>query len=107
MGSAGPKEPSVKCESRSPIQGDNFDGERAARCKVWRLSAESSVTKTAEPIEMPFGVCIRVGPRKHVLDGSAQWRHVANTIEPSMCGSDAACGQITLTTYYRCCHSGL
>jgi len=25
-----------------------------------------------------------------VLDGDAHWRHLANTIEPSMCGSDAA-----------------
>jgi len=25
--------------------------------------------KTAEPIEMPFGLWTRVGPRKHVLDG--------------------------------------
>jgi len=31
-------------------------------------------------------------PRKHVLDKGAHWRHVAtaNTIEPSICGSDAA-----------------
>ena len=26
--------------------------------------------------------------RKHVLDGGAHWRHLVNTIEPSMCGSD-------------------
>jgi len=25
--------------------------------------------KTAEPIEMPFGLWTRVGPRNHVLDG--------------------------------------
>ena len=29
-----------------------------------------SPTKTAEPIEMPFGLWTRVGPRNHVLDGS-------------------------------------
>ena len=29
----------------------------------------------------------------------AHWRHLANTAEPSMCGGDAACCQITLTTY--------
>jgi len=28
-----------------------------------------SPAKTAEPIETPFGVWTRVGPRKHVLDG--------------------------------------
>jgi len=26
-------------------------------------------TKTAEPIEMPFGFWARMGPRNHVLDG--------------------------------------
>ena len=36
------------------------------------------------------------------VDGSAYWRHLANTIEPSMRGGDAAFCQITLTTrYYR------
>jgi len=28
-----------------------------------------SPAKTAEPIEMPFGMWTRVGPRNHVLDG--------------------------------------
>ena len=32
-----------------------------------------------------------MGPRKHVLDRGARWRHLANTIiEPSVCGGDAA-----------------
>jgi len=55
-----------------------------------------SCAKTAEPIEMPFGMWTRVGPRNqfgmwtrvgprnHVLDGGAHWRHLANTI----CTSD-------------------
>jgi len=46
--------------------------------------------RTAEPIEMPFGIWTRVGPKKHVLDGDAHWRHLANTSEPSVCGDDAA-----------------
>ena len=49
-----------------------------------------SCAKTAEPIEMPFGIWTRVNPRKHVLDGSAIWCDLANTIEASMCGGDAA-----------------
>jgi len=49
----------------------------------------------AEPIEMPFGIWTRVGPRKRLLGMGAHWRHLANTIEPSMCGGDAACCQIT------------
>ena len=47
-----------------------------------------SPPKTAEPIEMPFGLWTRVGRRKYVLHG-AHWRHLANTIEPSLCGGDA------------------
>jgi len=30
------------------------------------------------------------GLRKHVFDGDAHWRHLANTIEATMCGDDAA-----------------
>ena len=56
--------------------------------------------KTVEASEMLFGLSTRVGPRKHVLGGvhSVHWRHLANTTEPLMCGGDAACCQITLTT---------
>jgi len=39
-------------------------------------------------MEMPFEMWSPVGPVKHVLDGGAHWRHLANTIEPSMCGGD-------------------
>jgi len=49
---------------------------------------------------MPFRLRTQVRPRKHVLGGGAYWRHLANTIEPSMYGVDAACCQITLTTCY-------
>jgi len=49
-----------------------------------------SPVKIAEPIEMPFGTWIQVSPRNHELDGGAQWHHLANTIEQSMCGGDAA-----------------
>ena len=59
-----------------------------------------SYAKTVEPIEMPFGIWTWVGPSKHVLGRSAHWRHLANTIEPSMCSGNAACCQITLTTCY-------
>jgi len=38
---------------------------------------------------------------EHVLDGGgAHWLHLANTIELSMCGGDAAVCQITLTTCF-------
>jgi len=56
--------------------------------------------KTAEPIDLPFGLWTRVGRRKHKFnhirqvapmcpDGRAHWRQLANTIEPSVCGGDA------------------
>jgi len=45
-------------------EGAILRGGRAARCKVYRLSAVNC-TKVAEPIEMPFGIWTRVGPKKH------------------------------------------
>jgi len=33
-------------------------------------------------------------------DGGAYWRHLANTVEPSVCASDTALCQITLTCCY-------
>jgi len=65
---------------------------------VCRFATIVSHARTAEPIEMPFGTWTRLGSRKHVLDGDVHWRHLANTIEPSMCGGDAAFCQVTLTT---------
>jgi len=52
----------------------------------------------AEPIEMPFGVWTRVGPRKHMLDGvhiGATWRIRLN--RPCAAAMWPFC-QITLTT---------
>jgi len=49
-----------------------------------------SLAETVEPITMPFGLWTWVCPRKHVLDGSAHWHYLANTIESTMCGGDAA-----------------
>jgi len=40
---------------------------------------------------MPFGVWTPVGPRKNMLDVVCTLAlYLANTIEPSMCGGDAA-----------------
>ena len=46
-------------------------------CRSVCLSVGLSVTlvspaKTAEPIEMPFGLWAWMGPRNHVLDGNAE-----------------------------------
>jgi len=40
----------------------------------------------------------QVAPMCFRAHGRAHWRHVANAIEPSVCCSDAALCQITLTT---------
>jgi len=56
--------------------------------------------KIAELIKMPVALWTWVGPKKHVLGGDAHWRHLLNTIAPSMRGTDAVFCQITLTTYY-------
>jgi len=45
----------------------------------------ASPAKTAEPIEMPFGVWTRVGPKKHVLDG-VQVPHAKGKFEGKMGG---------------------
>jgi len=56
----------------------------------------------AEPIEMPFELWTRVGRMKHVLMCyvGAYWRHLANTIESSVCSGDAVLCDIILTTCY-------
>jgi len=82
----------------------NF-GERGAHCKVQELSAVSCA-KTAEPIDLPFGLWIRVGRRKHKFNSirqrSPMFPPMANTIELSVWCGDANLCQITLTTcYYR------
>jgi len=38
--------------------------------------------------------------RHPTLHMGAHWRHLANTIEPSVCGGDAVLCHITLTTCY-------
>jgi len=68
----------------------------------------SEMKKTAELIELPFGMVSGVGPRNRVLCGHAHWRHLADTVErlcaAAMSGSsprdgDAACSQITLGNF--------
>jgi len=83
-----------------PWEGATLKGERAAHFKIQGHSAVSCA-KTAEPIATPFWIWTLVGPRKYVLGGNAHWSHLENTTELSMCGSDAACCQITLITCFR------
>jgi len=63
----------------------------------------------AKPMDLPFGLWIQVDRRKHKFSHihqvvplyphvKARWRHLGNTIEPSVCSRDAVLCQITLTT---------
>ena len=71
-----------------------------AHCKVYGLSAVSC-KKMAVPIEIQFGMLNWVCPGNHVIDRSAHCiGRCANTIEPSMCGSDAGlCHHFVVTQY--------
>jgi len=46
----------------------SFEGGEEFHCKVYGHSAVICA-KTAEPIEMPFGLWAQMGSRNHVLDG--------------------------------------
>jgi len=52
-----------------------------------RRHSAVSYAKMTEPIEMPFGLWTRVGPRKRVLHRGSRWRDLVNTTEQSVfCG---------------------
>ena len=51
-----------------PWEGAILRGKGAPHCKIQGLSAVICA-KTAEPIEMPFGLWARMTRRNHVLDG--------------------------------------
>ena len=65
--SSGLKEPCITWRSWSAAWKWAILGKGASHCKVYGLFAVS-YTKTAETIEMPFGMLSRVNPRNHVLD---------------------------------------
>jgi len=64
----------LRWESRSPMGRNNFEV-RGTHCKVWRLSA-MSYTKTAEPINLPFGLWTQVGGGS-TIQSFARWRQGA------------------------------
>ena len=63
-----------------------------------------SPAKTAEPINLPFGLWTRMGRRKHKFNRIHQVApmcpHLVNITEPSVCGGNAALRRSTLTTCY-------
>jgi len=69
-----------------------------------------SCAEITETINLPFGLWIQVGRRKHNFNRirqaapmcpyeRARWRHLVNMIELSICSSNAALCKITLTTF--------
>ena len=54
-----------------PCKGTILRGKGASYCKVQGHSAVICA-KTAEPIEMLFGLWAQMGPRNHVLDGGPE-----------------------------------
>jgi len=85
--------PDPACEG-ALIRGKDMPGH------VRRHSAVS-FAKTAELIDLTFGLWTLVCQRKHRCPhGIAHWRNLANMIEPSICGGNAALCQVTLTTCY-------
>jgi len=48
---------------------------------VYLLVASVSPAKMVEPIKMLFECRLVLGPTYHVLDGSAHWHYVANTMD--------------------------
>jgi len=70
----------------------NLYGKGHARVAYARRHyADVSCAKMAEPIEMPFGLCGLLAQLKEAcVTWDAQWRHLVNTTEKSMCGGDAA-----------------
>jgi len=58
-----------------PWEGAIF-GKRGAHCEVYGLRAVSCA-KMAEPIDLPFGLWTRVGPRSTSSVVFARWRQCA------------------------------
>jgi len=49
-----------------------------------------SPANAAEPIEMPFGLWTRVGPRKHILDGGGDRHAKGQFLGERTCSDDTA-----------------
>ena len=99
----------------------NYEGKGHAQ--AWPTTLCRELCKNGWTDRFAFGLWIRMDRRKHKFSricqappmcphgsahhGRVHWRQVANTIEPSVCDSDVALCQITLTTcYYRYCYYG-
>jgi len=76
-------------DPHKPSDGQKFDLKTRWRTSDARTSPRSIYSKRFSRRQNRYGVD---------ADWDAYWRNLANTIESSMCGGDAALCQITLTT---------
>jgi len=108
MGSDGPKQACIRWGPDPLCEGAIIRGKGHARA-CFTILCRELCKKMTEPIDLPFGLWILVGRRKHKFNRvrqvgpmfprrRAHWRHLTNTIELSVCGGGAALCQITLTT---------
>ena len=89
--SGGSKEPCIRSWSRSSHAKRQFSWERTCP-GMHEDTLPWAVQKWLNGLrfEMPFRLWTRVGPKKLVFCWGADWRHLANTIEPFMwCGNAA------------------
>ena len=61
---------------------------------VCRSVTVVSPAKTAEPIEILFGLWTRVGPRNHVLDGGADAHMGRDNFEGGHCKVETFCSEL-------------
>ena len=107
--SGGPKEAHV--QSYSPDDGSvhNFSHIRQVAPVYLTTLCPVSCAKMAEVTHLPFALWTSLGRQKHKFSRirqvapmcphvRAQWHHLVNAVEPSVCGDDGILCQITLTT---------
>ena len=92
--SDGPKESCIRWSPDPQTRRGNFEGQNVAGPGHARTCPALDMLKPTQQGAAPVWFGCRLG----VLDGSAHWRRLANTIEPSVCGCDAAFCQILSPT---------
>jgi len=96
--SGGPREPFLM-GVHIPHERCNFEGKRDVHCIV-SGHCVTNCAKSAESVQMLFGMGMWTGIRSNeaCIRWGAHCCHLANAVEPSMHGGDAAFCQIMLTT---------
>jgi len=92
---SGPKQPCIRWEVQIPTPDWPILWAKKVRPRTWPIMSGGRNTRSdsagAAPVRWGYG------------PGGPHWQHLANTIEPFVCGDDAALCQITLTTRSHAC----